>query len=290
MLLVVSWLRRLFRRDEPEPEPEPPRPVTEQDLAWDDDLYARLARVLDLEAPTPAEVFAAFGQEQSGGPSIAGAPSPDLGYGASYLSLPRAGGTASAAIDLVTFKGQLARLSVGITWQRGRGDPRQLEALRRACGDRLTIRTVDGEDRAEIDRRYPDVDARLVAARAEALGPFPAAEVPPDLRDSFDELVAFRPGSIAVGRVGFAAIPANDPIEPIVKAGRIDLLRAILRGPSPAGRVQAAGALVAGFADRLDDADRRAIRAVRELAIPIFFISGCVGERKLPAELIPPVD
>nr|MBA3463193.1 hypothetical protein [Deltaproteobacteria bacterium] len=125
------------------------------------------------------------------------------------------------------------------------------------------------------------------AARAVLLGPIPTPDIPAALESAYNELTGLHVGVIGVGRVGVAGRLAEQPIAAIVAARRIDLLRAILRGPNPVGRVNAACALLAGFANLLDDTDREAIRIIKALPIPIMMQSGCTMMEKRAAELIP---
>ena len=272
----MTWWSRIFSRDD-----APREHLRAAWLASDRKLYTRLAAFLDEPIPTPARITELAA---SPGPF---APRVDLGFGAAELTVAVSAGTANARVAAVVFAERVAQLQILISWSYG-GRPQQLADLRAACGGRLTVvAEAPGVHTARADRRDADVSAALDAARASELGATTPPDVPAELRLDFEALTALRCGVISIGAVGVAARPSPQPLAAIVGARRIDLLRAILRGPNSAGRVSAACALLTSFPEALDASDRAAIRLVRSLPIPIFVQSGCTMMEKRAAELIP---
>ena len=128
------------------------------------------------------------------------------------------------------------------------------------------------------ERRDADRIAELRARTEAALGTVPATEVPSELAPAF-ELLTSPYEQLVIGRnCSYTGAPPPGAVEirAIVAAGRFDLVRLVLRGPNPEGRVWAAHALLERGA--LDDADRRAIETLRALPLEIECCDGCEFE------------
>jgi hypothetical protein len=126
---------------------------------------------------------------------------------------------------------------------------------------------------------------------AERLGKAPSVEVPTDLREHVDVLLSPTAFYHVGESFGFAGIvpPGRAATTALLDAERHDLLRVALRSPNPEGRVEAARALVIATREgfELDEADRKAIAAVRSDRLPISTCRGCVVSMRTAADVIP---
>lgn len=137
----------------------------------------------------------------------------------------------------------------------------------------------------------PERTRRMHDARERELGPAPKVGVPPALAEAYAHLV-----SEFGGEIGSACGAAGSPtqthrmFETIDASGDPDLLRSIMRGPSPEGRIYAAKALFRRAADgsvSLAKEDESAYAAISALSIPIRACSGCAAdETELGADLL----
>lgn len=143
---------------------------------------------------------------------------------------------------------------------------------------------------AEWNHRNRAALERLAAVLARDLGAPAAAEVPPALLRHVSLLTSpverfefgatcYDGGEPPAGRVAMDAL---------LKADRWDLVRNVLRGPHPEGRVYAAEALLNRRPDgmSLDAADLATIRAIHALPTPIEVCEGCIVLRKPASALL----
>jgi hypothetical protein len=154
----------------------------------------------------------------------------------------------------------------------------------------------DAKDERSLVYQWTDPEgvARMDDARARALGGAPTAvDVPAELADAYAHLIS-RFG----GEVGSACGAAGSPTEThrafvqIDRSDDLGLMRAILRGPSPEGRIYAAKALLRRTAEgtlALTPEDEAAIAVIRDLDVPIRSCAGCAAnETQIGAELLLP--
>lgn len=138
-----------------------------------------------------------------------------------------------------------------------------------------------GERESAITYERRDA-ARLAALRAKiekALGAVSAAEVPSGLARAFGRLTSPHE-ELVIGRSCFSdggPPPGAEDIRALAAAGRHDLVRSVLRGFNPEGRVWAVHALLehARTGGVLDEADKRAIDVLRALPLKLACCDGC---------------
>jgi hypothetical protein len=251
-------------------------------LDADDGLYHRVVGFLESNRLS-VDAIAGFGKDDTAfetGPR-------DLGFGASLLRRAQFAGTATVNVDAIVFDERVARLDVQVSWSSAEtfalARPRYLAILG------LRLQLDDGERRARTVQQHDEVTvAALHAARARALGAVPVRDVPAPLQSAYAGLTTLGNAHVVGDRCGYVGSPAAGSLETRALAGarRADLLADVLRGPNPEARVYAARALLAGFGDTLEPADRAAINIVRDLAIPILACSGCTHWDTVAAKLI----
>lgn len=130
-------------------------------------------------------------------------------------------------------------------------------------------------------------DARFVSLReatARALGGVLTIDVPKDLSAAFDRLTSpFE--TLPIGRFhgdGGDLPPGRREIEALAESGRLDLVRAVLRGLHPEARVYAAWSLRKARGSRLEAADAATIEKILSLPITVHVTEGCEQEWVAP--------
>lgn len=207
------------------------------------------------------------------------------GFGGRRLNAADFGGYTSSWIKIAGFEGRLVAIEIRV---RGSGGswPDISERLKAAWGKRFTS--------IERGLRYRWEDApglaKHRAAVEKALGKAPEAEIPKDLAAAF-ALLTSPYERLDVGDVcyeGGDAPEGKTATDRIVAAGRYDVLRRVLRGPNPDGRVYAARALLARArkGQPLAPTDKRAIDVIRGSDVPISACSGCEVFDAKAAELL----
>jgi hypothetical protein len=133
---------------------------------------------------------------------------------------------------------------------------------------------------------FPESKAKLQSALAKELGPTQTLDVPEELQKSY-EILASPLDRLVVGTAcGVAGSPPLGAKETLMleKAGRLDLLRNVLRGPNPEGRVYAAQALRRHQPLTPDDAS--VIEKIRTQPTIIFGCSGCMPMNAPAAQVL----
>lgn len=189
----------------------------------------------------------------------------DWGFGLRSGVAFNAGGHVSFITRAATFEGRLAAVRVTCSVDepnRSKLAPLLALVLRdafRPCAAGFVA-----------DYAFAEVMAALDTALAAALGPRPPVDVPEALREGHAALTS------PTASFGYyppeQAFDDGGPLEfrtarALEAAGRLDLLRDVLRGPNPTGRRYAAAAL-----ERLgavDAADARTIEALRASSAPL---------------------
>jgi hypothetical protein len=139
------------------------------------------------------------------------------------------------------------------------------------------VRLLERTERGFAARReFPEVVARARTFRDETLGVRPAVEVPAELQVEFVLLTSTQPLVPFARRAGIAGAETEGYLagRAIADAGRFDILRNILRGPSSTGRAFAAVFLLERARNLPDD--DRVIRAIRHHTPRVMGCSGCV--------------
>lgn len=131
-------------------------------------------------------------------------------------------------------------------------------------------------------------EATIQATLQAALGVAPNVTVPAEVATAFDLLTSpFR--SLIFGHIfGVAAQPPEGRVAVAQLENQPDLLRAVLRSPSPVGRIYAAEALLAQSIDgAIAPADALAINALRTQPTPVACCYGCTVLTQTAADCLP---
>lgn len=206
----------------------------------------------------------------------------DLGFDASTFEIGRGNGYTHLNVDGLVFKGNIGFYKIGIGassehWARIR--ERVIELWKQNGGPDFT-ETETGIVHVET------IDAVLQgykSAVSAALGKMKQAEIPDELKKSFDYLTS------PLESRGIGTTDGEQAIDALVKANRIDLIENILRGYSPSGRVYAALALlrlnkknpVVLSADTVNT-----IEKIRNSELPIITVRGCLVSRRPASEIL----
>ena len=136
-----------------------------------------------------------------------------------------------------------------------------------------------------IHHEEPALQAAAKRERVAALGKPRPAQAMGWLADNVRLLTRYEPltAGNACGMLG-KPLPGGEAMKALIESERWDLVRNVLRGPNPGGRVMAAWALAG--AERATPADWRAIRALRETRSPIRYCTGCVVHTVHPGTLL----
>ena len=205
----------------------------------------------------------------------------DLGFDASTFDIGRGNGYTHLQVEGFVFKG-----NIGFYKFRVEASSENWPLIRERVIE--LWKQNRGPDFSETERGIVHVetnDAVMLgykSAVSAALGKMKQAEVPDELKKSFDYLTSPFECTAIGTREGEIAIDA------LVNANRVDLIENVLRGFSPSGRVYAALALL-----RLNKKNRvvlspdivAAIEKVRNLDLNITTVHGCIVNR-ITADLI----
>jgi hypothetical protein len=211
----------------------------------------------------------------------------DIGCGARRTQLAKYGGHTTTWIYLIVddtgSEPMIAELHLSQSGSMRDTWPHYADRLGAEWGDLATLGE-NGFDYGYVDERASE---RLRLARAQRLGVSAHASVPAELEHAFQVLtearhvydvgqVCYYGGSEPIGRTA---------IEALNQSGRVDLVRSVLRGANPEGRVYAAEALQA--AGWVDGSDARVIETLRSWnEVPISTCSGCFVTKSVAAELL----
>lgn len=215
----------------------------------------------------------------------------DAGFGAHHIGFSLWLGTSSVEVEVVTASDP--------TWQ-----PTPVLAVR-ALHARLDDPHVGAAERAQILAAWgPNARsdastvvyvwrdeaglAALAERRAAQLGAPPSAEVPADLQGPYARLTSpFGESSVGVSEGIDGAHPEGvTDVAALLRAGRIDLLRRVLRGPNPEGRIYAAWALRRAQGEPLSPADAETISRVRASKHHVNVAEGCSSGRATPQKAL----
>jgi hypothetical protein len=143
----------------------------------------------------------------------------------------------------------------------------------------LAVAPGDDEESAVVELRDEALARTLRAMVGNELGALERPDVPDELRAAFERLTSpFE--DLVLGRYHGSdggPPPGRPEVDALVASGRLDLVRAVLRGMNPEGRAWAAWALLerANRGAELDPADRTAIEKLRKLPIELVTCQGC---------------
>lgn len=208
-----------------------------------------------------------------------------IGFGARRVRLALYGGYTTIWVNLLAEEpDEHGRSRVAAVEFEQRGSPETWGAvaprLRQTwAGSPAASALGERESAITYERRDTERFAELRARMEKALGTVTASEVPIGLVRAFERLTSPYE-TLVIGRSCFddgGPPPGAAEIRALVAAGRHDLVRRVLRGFNPEGRVWAAHVLLdrARAGGVLDDADKRAIDALRALSLKLACCSGC---------------
>lgn len=211
----------------------------------------------------------------------------DVGFGGRMVRLQRWGGYCTCHVDMLLLRGQFAEFRLCVS-----ADDEYRAHLAHVVSAALKgLAVIDGRDGVTWTFTDSERMSQLRSAIAEGLGPQSEVDVPPELAASYGLLIS--PFSaLHVGEACYFAgtnPEGRKAIEELAEQGRFDLVRKVLRGMNPEGRVYAAQCLMqhARTGLTLAPADVSAIQRVRELAIPIWVCDGCLVSTKYAWEIVP---
>lgn len=213
----------------------------------------------------------------------------DGGFGARRVRMHLYGGYTTIWIDalaVVPGKGQRSRVAILRARQLGPRDQWGALEPRLAAAWNREVRAIGNG--LEYERRDAELERELRARTTQALGAPTPVEVPDTLRAAYDVLTDPLEEVVLGSSYGDdgGPPPGRAQIEALVKAGRFDLVRAILRGLNVEGRLYAAWALRTRAGSVLDAADQRAIEAVLALPHAVHTTHGCEQTWIAPKEAL----
>lgn len=192
-----------------------------------------------------------------------------LGFGLRQVKFACYGGYTSVWISVVSEGGKIVGLECV---QSGSGESwkhigKQLRSAWKepVVEDGCTLGVAQYMDRPALD-----------SLMTRSLGAAPEIQAPGDLESSFNLLMS----PVKELRVGDRCYYEGRPpdgrvaIDQLTKNARYDLIRAILRGPSPEGRTYAALALIKDHKETAED--RAVVAKLKLLPVPIAVCHGCL--------------
>lgn len=213
----------------------------------------------------------------------------DLGFGARSVHLHLYGGYTTIWVDVLAeartgdpARSRVARLRVR---QDGKEHWKELRPrLEPAWAGLATA----GEEGFEFERTDEKLEGALRSKTAGALGGETPVAVPDELRAAFETLTDPL-HEVAVGKhygEDGAPPPGRREIEALARAGRKDLIRAVLRGLVPEARIYAAWELRSSGLALLDPQDAHAIETILALQHEVHATAGCVQVWCRPREAL----
>jgi len=206
----------------------------------------------------------------------------DLGFGASTFDIAKCHGYTTLYVEGFVFRGTIGFYKVGVRASRERW-PRirkhVIDLWKQNHGPDFT----ESDDGLIHTETSDDVFLRYKSAVTAELGEMKSAEIPDELKKSFDYLTSPIANRAFGDRDGEIAISA------LVQAQRVDLIENVLRGFNPSGRVYAALALL-----KLSKKNELVLSAntistiakVSNLDIAIRTVSGCIVSSRTANEII----
>lgn len=209
------------------------------------------------------------------------------GFGATVVRGLLPGRLGNAMFAVVGHEGVVVSATITLSLHASTPDSVRAWAAR-ALGSEFV-----GTDDGKLVLSWSDTDRmqRMHAARQRVLGPSPSVRVAADLTEAYAHLVSELGGEIG-SACGAAASPTQTHrmFRTIDETDDLDVLRSIMRGPNPEGRIYAARSLARRATDgsvQLTEQDEAAYAALSALSIPIRSCSGCsVRETELSADLL----
>lgn len=188
----------------------------------------------------------------------------DLGFGATYLELGKGRGYSKDYLNALIYEGRVVQYEAGVEshpheWPRIKD--RVIERWKKGQGPSA----IEEEHGLVFRKAFDPVLAEYHARVAAGLGPLTIADVPTELLKSYATLTSPMNNSTISGT------DQDDDIRALTQAKRADLLKNVLRGYNPGGRVLAAVALLelekAGT--HLTPSERNTIGVVLDLDISL---------------------
>ncbi len=211
----------------------------------------------------------------------------DLGFGLHLQTARVAGGYTTCFFTLVSQADAIVSLRAECTAQTP-ADEGIGPTLAEALGQGFSLQPGSSlVARAEYQSPAASADARAALDRAlGAQAPVLADSLPRSVREAYERLMSpleeLAVGS-SCGIVGRS--PAGrDAMLTLIAAKRIDLLRNVLRGPNPGGRIYAAQALRQLRA--MSPQDEAIVAALASSSTPVTLCNGCMFSEKTSADAL----
>ncbi len=248
-------------------------------LRKDLDMLRKLAR--KMATPLGAQALReAFGSD------VDFAAPKDRGYGLSLAKGTLSGGYGYCDVAIALYQEALVAVGVRCSWHEDlwpRIERFVTDALNRLPA---TMRLKQDGRRAAATWWSTDGRARARATVAQVLGPTTVVHVPTELAEAY-QVLTDPTSELIVGH--FCGHPGDIPagrseMGDLVNAKRRDLLRNVLRGLNPEGRVY--GALGLSRLEPVDPADAATIAKLRESELTVLSCVTCMFRRANPAETL----
>jgi hypothetical protein len=251
----------------PDGETHPRQDWIQTDLKRIEQFRAALS-AKDVDVETLVSKFGSLGEHDD----------VDAGFGVRRVHMHLYGGYTTIWIDILAEKGAgEKKSSVAELRARQLGPPDQWNEIAttfaKAWGDAAT----PIENGFLFTRRDDELARALRTRTAEALGGDWRVEVPKELQTAFELLTSPFEKAVIGATYGYAAItpPGRGEIETLAKAGRYDLVQAVLRGINPEARLYAAWVLRRRTNTPLAPADARAVDLLLALPGEVQTTDGC---------------
>jgi hypothetical protein len=238
-------------------------------LQKDAQIILDLASVLPIqESDTPASLLSRFGSDPKRDITK------DLGFGGSRHHAYRAGGYISCHLSVLSLKEKIADAKLTC-----RGSAESWPDVSSVLDKIVKAPLARSEDTKTFVYHYSTKEGEqpLLDAISAELGAAPAVEPPADLKAAFDVL---RGEGLTLGSAcgaGGSPPKGRRELELLVNAKNIELLRLVLRGISPEGRVYAVEGMqkLAKAGSTLTAEDLSAIEKIKGLDLKLSSCRGC---------------
>lgn len=206
----------------------------------------------------------------------------DLGFGASAFDIAKGHGYTTLYVEGFVFRGNIGSYKLGIRSSRERWSRIRehiIDLWRQNRGPDFN----ESDDGLVHTETSDDVFLRYKSAVTAELGDMKGAEIPDELKKSFDYLTS----PIANRAIGDT--DGEIAIDVLVQAQRVDLIENVLRGFNPSGRVYAALVLLKLSKENelvLSPNTISTIAKVSDLNISIRTIRGCLVSSRTANEIL----
>lgn len=206
----------------------------------------------------------------------------DLGFGASTFDIAKGHGYTTLYVEGFAFRGTIGSYKLGIRASR-ESWPRIREHIIDLWKQNHGPEFNESDDGLVHTETSDDVFLRYKSAVSAELGEMKRAEIPDELKKSFEYLTS----PIANRAIGDT--DGEIAIEALVQAQRVDLIENVLKGFNPSGRVYASLALLKLSKDNqlvLSSDTIGTIAKVSDLNISIRTVRGCLVSYRTANEIL----